>query len=133
MSGSGLFAIFFVVVLGLIVLGMVQSVLRQQQIGELRRSGTRVAATVTNILHERVQASAGTAPNPTTGAPGFAPTYRDDWFVEAEWRDPATGATHHFKSERLSRADAERYAAGSPITVLIDPNDPGSYYVEIAR
>jgi len=53
MSGSGLFAIFFVVVLGLIVLGMVQSVLRQQQIGELRRSGTRVAATVTNILHER--------------------------------------------------------------------------------
>jgi Tfp pilus assembly protein PilX len=47
MSGSGLFAIFFVVVLGLIALGMVQSVLCQQQIGELRRSGTRVAATVT--------------------------------------------------------------------------------------
>jgi hypothetical protein len=133
MSGSGLFVIFFVVVLGLIALGMVQSVLRQQQIGELRRSGTRVAATVTNILHERVQANAGTAPNPTTGAPGIAPTYRDDWFVEAEWRDPATGATHSFKSERLSRADAERYAAGSPITVLIEPNDPASYYVEIAR
>ncbi len=133
MSGSGLFAIFFVVVLGLIVLGMVQSVLRQQQIGELRRSGRRVAATVTNILHERVQANAGTALNPTTGAPGIAPTYRDDWFVEAEWRDPATGATHSFKSERLSRADAERYAAGSPIAVLIEPNDPASYYVEIAR
>ncbi len=63
----------------------------------------------------------------------MAPTYRDDWFVEAEWRDPATGATHSFKSERLSRADAERYAARSPITVLIDPIDPGSYYVEIAR
>ena len=133
MSGSGLFTIFFIVVLGLIALGMVQSVLRQQQIGELRRSGTRVAATVTNILHERVQASAGTVPNPTTRAPGIAPTYRDDWFVEAEWRDPATGATHSFKSERLSRADAERYAAGSPITVLIEPNDPASYYVEIAR
>jgi len=60
MSGSGLFAIFFVVVLGLIVLGMVQNVLRQQQIGELRRSGTRVAATVTNITcHKPLGVSPG--------------------------------------------------------------------------
>src|SRR5262245_8580467 len=93
MGSSGLFGIFFVVVLGLIAFGIIQSILRQQQIGELRRSGTR-AATVTNILHERVQTYAGAAPNPTTGAPAAPARYRDDWFVEATWRDPATGAAH---------------------------------------
>jgi hypothetical protein len=132
MGGSGLFTVFFVVVLALIAFGIVRGILRQQQIGELRRSGTRVAATVTNIVHERVQSVAGRPPDPTTGAPA-APQYRDDWFVEAAWQNPATGATHQFKSERLSRHDAERYSAGSPITVLIDPNNPASYYVEIAR
>ena len=38
-----------------------------------------------------------------------------------------------FRSDRLDQGDAERYPAGSPITVLIDPQNPDSYYVEIAR
>lgn len=129
---SSLFTLFFLIVVGLIVWQVVRSIMRTQEVDELRRSGKRVAATVTNILHERVLARAGTPPNLATNMPGSAPIYRDDWYVEAEWADPQTGQTYAFKSERLDREDAMRYHAGDPITVLVDPGDPSRYYVEIA-
>lgn len=133
-SGMGsLFGLFFIVVLGIFAFGIVQSFLRAQQVDELRRTGTHVAATVTNILHERVQTNPGMAPNNAAGMPPTAPTYRDDLFVEATWTDPTTGTTYQFKSDRLTHANALRYAAGQPITVLIDPADPTRHYVEIAR
>ena len=130
---GGLFTLVFLLILGIIVWGIIRTVLRAGEIDELRRAGTRVAATVTNIVRERVQASAGTPPNPATHTPGSMATYRDDWYIEAEWTDPHTGATYHFKSDRLDEFDARRYAAGEPITILIAPNDPSRYYVEIAR
>jgi hypothetical protein len=60
-------------------------------------------------------------------------TTRDDWYIEADWTDPTSGETRVFCSDRLDQWDAERYPVGSPITVLIDPQYPESYYVEIAR
>lgn len=132
-GSSGLFTLFLLAAAGLIVFGWARSWLRGQEIDELRRSGTRVAATVTNILHERVQTSAGMPPNPVTGMAGTPATHRDDWYVKAEWTDPRTGTTRQFRSERLEEADARRYAAGEPITVLVDTSDAGRYYVEIAR
>ncbi len=133
MIGGGLFDAFFLLMVGMIVAMVLRAMTRARQVDELRRSGTRVAATVTNIQHRRVQTNAGMPPNPATGGAIPAPTYRDDWFIEAEWTDPRTGVTHRFKSDRLSEFDARRYAAGEPITVLVDPNDPATYYVEIAR
>jgi len=130
--GNSLFTLFFLIVLGVIVWQVVRAIMRTQEVDELRRSGKRVAATVTNILHERVQSSAATAPNPATNMPARAATYRDDWYVEAEWTDPQTGQAYAFKSERLDREGAMRYHAGDPITVLVDPSDPSLYYVEIA-
>lgn len=130
---ESLFGLVFIVALAIIGYGIVQSFLRAEEVDELRRSGTRIAATVTNVLHERVQSNPGMPPNPATGMPASAPTYRDDWYIEATWADPATGAVYSFKSDRLDRNDATRYAAGQPITVLIAPNDPTRYYVEIAR
>ena len=130
---GSMFALVFVIVLCVIGFGIVQTFMRTQQVDELRRSGMRVAATVTNVLHERVQTNPGMPPNTTTGMPPTAPTYRDDWYVEAVWTNPQTSATYTFKSDRLTRADALQYAAGQPITVLIDPSDPTRYYVEIAR
>jgi len=130
--GNSLFTLFFLVVIGLIVWQVVRAIMRTQEIDELRRSGKRVATTVTNILHERVQSSAATAPNPATNMPGRAATYRDDWYVEAEWTDPQSGQAYAFKSERLDREGAMRYHAGDPITVLVAPGDPSRYYVEIA-
>ena len=132
-GSSGVFTLFLLAAAGLIAMGWVRSWLRGQEIDELRRSGTRVAATVTNIVHERVQTSAGMPPNPATGMAGVPATHRDDWYVEAEWTDPRTGMARRFRSERLDEVDARRYAAGEPITVLVDASDAGRYYVEIAR
>jgi uncharacterized protein DUF3592 len=130
--GSSLFTLFFLIVLGVVVWQVVRAVMRSQEIDELRRSGRRIAATVTNILHERVQSSPATPPNPATNMPARAARYRDDWYVEAGWTDPQTSQSYAFKSERLDREEAMRYRAGDPITVLVDPGDPGRYYVEIA-
>lgn len=130
---GSVFPVVFIIVLCFIGFGIVQTFLRAQQVDELRRSGTRVAATVTNVLHQHTQTNPGMPPNAATGMPATAPTYRDDWYVEAAWTDPRTGASYTFKSDRLTRADALRYAAGQPITVLVNPNDPTQYYVEIAR
>lgn len=132
-GGGGLFTLFFVVVLGLIISQVVRQMMRAQEVGELEQSGKRIAATVTNVLHERVQTNPGNMANPTAHMAPAAPTYRDDWYVEAHWTDPQTGAVHQFKSDRLDREDATRYAAGDPITVKIDPADPDHYYVEVAR
>lgn len=98
--------------------------MRWSQIGGLRQTGVRVAATVRDIDHQR-----HTTMNPTT----HVMTTRDDWYIEAEWTDPTSGETRTFRSDRLDEWDAERYPGGSPITVLVDPQNPDSYYVEIAR
>jgi hypothetical protein len=132
-GGSGLFTLFFLIVLGVILYQVVRQVMRSREIGQLEQSGKRIAANVTNVVHERVQTNMGQPPNPATHMPATAPTYRDDWFVEAQWTDPQTGREYAFKSDRLDREDAIRYAAGDPITVMIDPVDPDRYYVELAR
>jgi hypothetical protein len=84
----------------------------------------RVAATVRDIDHQ-----SHTTMHPTT----HVMTSRDDWYIEAEWTDPASGEMRTIRSGRLVQAAAERSPIGSPITVLIDPQNPDSYYVEIAR
>lgn len=122
-------SLFILVVLIMIGVTAARSLLRVAQVSTLQRTGTRVAATVTNLTHERRQTNAGTLIN---GIPQ-APTYRDDWFVEATWSEPSSGQVYTFLSDRLAREDAERYSAGSPITVLIDPANPASYYVEVAH
>jgi hypothetical protein len=38
-----------------------------------------------------------------------------------------------FRSDRLDAWDTGRHPIGSPLTVLIDPQNPDGYYVEIAR
>jgi hypothetical protein len=100
------------------------AILRWTEVSGLRKTGVRIAATVRDIDHQRHATM-----NPTT----HVMTTRDDWYIEAEWTDPASGETRFFRSDRLDQDDAERYPVGSPITVLIDPQNPESYYVEIAR
>ena len=115
-----LYLAFFVI----LVVAIGGAILRWTQVSSLRQSGVRVAATVRDIDHQR-----HTTMNPTNNVM----TTRDNWYIEAEWTDPASGETRMFRSDRLDQWDAERYPVGSPITVLIDPQNPDSYYVEIAR
>jgi Protein of unknown function (DUF3592) len=115
------FYLAFFAILAFIVL---RTALRWTQVSGLRKTGVRVAATVRKIDHER-----RTTMNQTT----HVMTTHDDWYIAAEWTDPRTSETRFFRSDRLDESDAERYPVGSPITVLIDPQNPDSYYVEIAR
>ncbi|HEY7093309.1 MAG TPA: DUF3592 domain-containing protein [Ktedonobacterales bacterium] len=116
-----LFYMAFFVILIVVIGG---AILRGAQVSGLRQTGMRIAATVRDIDHQR-----HTTTNPTT----HVMSTRDDWDIEAEWTDPASGESRLFRSDRLDEWDAERYPVGSPITVLIDPQNPDSYYVEIAR
>jgi hypothetical protein len=55
------------------------------------------------------------------------------WIIEATWVDPKTSATYYFKSERLDYDDAIHYTDGDSITMLIEPDNPNRYHMEIAR
>jgi len=110
---------FFVVLLFIIV----RTVLRWSQIGGLRKTGERVAATVRDMAHK-----SHTTMNPTT----HVMTTRHDWYIEAGRTDPTGGETRVFRSDCLDEWDAERYLVGSPITVLVDPQNPNGYYVKVA-
>lgn len=123
-SAPAFFQLFFVFVLIMVGFGFVQVFLRQGEIADLRRRGTRIAATVSGIVHERRQTGMGV---------NHLPVYSDYWRVVAEWTDPQSGIAHTFRSEDLAYAPSHQYFAGSPITVLVDPTDPSRYYVEIAR
>jgi Protein of unknown function (DUF3592) len=115
------FFLIFFAVLAIIVVG---AILRWTVVSGLRKTGVRIAATVRDVDHQR-----HTTMNPTT----HVMTTRNHWYIEAEWTEPTSGEARIFRSDRLDEQDAERYPIGSPITVLIDPQNPDSNYVEIAR
>lgn len=121
---QSIFQLFFLLVLIVMGFGFAQMFLRQGEIADLRQRGTRVAATVTGVTHERRQTGTGV---------NHMPVYSEYWRVVVEWTDPQTGIAHTFRSEGLAYAPSHQYAPGSPITVLIDPADLSRYYVEIAR
>jgi len=135
---TALVFLVFLVIAGLLAF---QLLLRQQEVADLRRAGQRVVATVTRIAHERVQTNPGalavpatpaTPAVPATPAMPATPTYADRWYIECQWTDPRSKYTYTFRSDPLDQATAEAYDEGSPITVLIRPGDPDTYFVEVA-
>lgn len=128
---TALFFLVFLVIAGLLAF---QLLLRQQQVAELRRSGQRVVAGVTRVIHERVQTNAGaTIPGPPGMPPTPAPsTFADRWYIECRWTDPKTRYSYTFRSDAVDHSTAALYAPGAPITVLMQPGDPETYYVEVA-
>jgi hypothetical protein len=127
----------FVFLVFLVIAGLLafQLLLRQQQVAELRRTGQRVIAGVTRVVHERVQTNPGaTIPGPpdlpNTPAP---PTFADRWYIECQWTDPKTRYTYTFRSDAVDQPTAALYAPSAPITVLIQPGDPDTYFVEVAE
>jgi hypothetical protein len=116
--------LFYLAFFVILIVAIGGAILRWTQVSGLRQTGVRSAATVRDIDHQR-----HTITNPTT----HVMTTYGDWYIAAEWTDPASGETRVFRSDRLDQWDAERCPIGSPITVLIDPQNHDSYYVEIAR
>lgn len=56
---------------------------------------------------------------------------RHPFLVRASWEDPATGEMHHFQSESTP-VDLDLALDGrETITVYMDPDDPGRYWIDI--
>ena len=81
----------------------------------LRSHGKRVVALVTSIRHETGKTRCGFS--------------RDNSSVTATWTDPRTGRTYTFWAWSLDARPA--YTKGSLIPVLIDPNNPKRYALNL--
>jgi hypothetical protein len=123
MSDNPSFVVFLLFVL--LVGGAVAAdrIWRRRTIARLKRSHRRVVAKVKSIT-----------PVPMVPfVPGRGWRGQRLWMIEATWFDPKANMFYDFKSGRLDYDDAMRYTVGDPITVLIEPDNPNRYHMEIAR
>lgn len=113
------------VILGLIII--LSMVRRAADINWLKRYGTRIVATVTDIERK-------TGSRQVSHTVGNKTQYRTEWYtyyvIMAHWVDPRTKQIHAFRSPNLS-IYPKRFYQGCGIEVLIDPNNIGRYYMEI--
>lgn len=111
--------------IGLIV--MVAMMKRASDINWLKKRGRRITATVTEIQKKSESRS-------VPYMSGNRTQYRTEWqtyyIVVARWENPHTRQAYTFRSERRA-SYPRKYAPGSEISVLIDPQNPGRYFVEV--
>ena len=81
----------------------------------LRSHGRQIIAMVTSIRHETGKT-----------AWGFS---RDNYYVTATWTNPRTGRTHTFWTWVMNSRPA--YTQGSLVPVLIDPNNPKHFALDL--
>jgi hypothetical protein len=92
---------------------------KKAMIRTLQKRGRRLIAIVTAV--EQVREERG---NPEIPRIDYA------YYIEAEWTDPQTGNTYQFRSDRLASSPKE-YSPGTFISVLIDPEQPTHYVLEL--
>lgn len=105
----------------MVVVAGIASLRRRKEIKELQQRGIHIMATVIAV-EERTSCNTSVEVYPSFPNTRYA--------VRAKWRDPRTGEVYIFTSAWLS-SRPEMYTEGSPISVLIDPNDPRRYHVEV--
>lgn len=81
----------------------------------LPHHGRQIIAVVTSIRHETGKT-----------AWGFS---RDNYYVTAAWTDPRTGRTYTFWTWSMNARPA--YTKGSLVPVLINPNNPKRYTLDL--
>jgi hypothetical protein len=81
----------------------------------VRHHGRRIVATITDIRY-------GIGNSPTRFS-------RDHPYVTAKWTDPGTGRSYTFW--KLAAEDKPPFKIGNLVPVLIDPNHPKYYEMEI--
>ena len=81
----------------------------------LRSHGRQISAMVTSIRHET-----------GTTSWGFS---RDNYYVTATWTNPRAGRTHTFWTWVMNSRPA--YPQGSLVPVLIDPNNPNRFALDL--
>lgn len=81
----------------------------------LRHHGRQIIAMVTSIQYEMGKT-----------AWGFS---RDNYYVTATWTNPRTGRTYTFWTWIMNSSPT--YTKGSLVPVLIDPNNPKRYALDL--
>jgi len=102
-------------VLGILALMISFVVYQNYQITWLRHHGRQIIAMVTSIRHETGKT-----------AWGFS---RDNYYVTATWTNPRTGRTYAFWTWIMNSRPA--YTKGSLVPVLIDPNNPKRFALDL--
>lgn len=110
---------------GLLV--MVRTIKRASDINWLKKNGTRITAMVTEIKRK-------TGSRQVSYSTGNGTQYRTETYtyyvLSAHWVNPYNQQAYTFHSGNLY-SYPRKYAQGSPINVLIDPQNTGRYLVEI--
>ena len=110
----------FALVLVILVIVSFVSVLvkRQEYVSYLRRHGRRIGAYVEQIKHWNGWSS---------DEDGWK--YDDYYQIISSWIDPEDGSKIIYKS-RVRRVKP-RLRRGDPVIILIDPQNPAKYYMDI--
>ncbi len=82
-----------------------------EKAAELRKTGTRIEATVTRI-----------EPSPQRTFP------KQVYLLLAQWQQPQTGKVFTYQGRTTN---PEKFPIGSSIPVLIDPHDPAGLYLMV--
>ena len=109
--------VFFDVLLvaGTLACTIVFIIYQIQKIEWLKRHGRRIVAAVTSIRHETGKSPAGFS--------------RDNYYVTAKWTNPQTGRTYTFWTWIMNHCPD--FTQGSLVPVLIDPNNPSRYTMDL--
>jgi len=100
---------------GTIALVIMFVVYQMYKISWLRSHGRQIVAIVTSIRHETGKTACGFS--------------RDNYYVTATWTNPRTGRTHTFWTWVMNYRP--EYRQGSLVPVLIDPNNPERYTLDL--
>ena len=107
--------VFFLVFGGIGYGGLIYQILKWRDVVKLKRSGTAVEAKLAGIYQNGSVTMNGKHP----------------WVIKCEWKDSLSNKTYTYISEHIWY-DPTDYVQGDTMRVLIDPNDPGMYYVDTA-
>src|SRR5438552_18005966 len=86
-----------------------------QKIAWLKHHGRRIVSMVTSIRHETGKTHTGYS--------------RDNYYVTAKWTNPRTGRTYTFWTWVMN--SSPDYTNGSLVPVMIDPNNPNRYTMDL--
>lgn len=105
---GGIGSVFFIIGLALVV----PSLRRRRIAAELQATGVAIQADVVEVARDT----------------SFKLNGRSPWRIHAQWRDPASGKIHLFRSDMLW-FDPSEYL-GEQISVLIRPGQPKRYWMD---
>ncbi|GHO90928.1 hypothetical protein KSF_009760 [Reticulibacter mediterranei] len=107
--------------------GVIRATKRASDINWLKRNGRCITAIVAEIQTKRESRQ---VPYTTANGTYYRTESSTYYVVVARWVNPQTRQTHTFHSERRTFYP-KKYAPGSSISVLIDPQNPQRSFVEV--